>query len=142
MFLHGGKRHVVVRCEFAHGRVGVHDPRQNVAPRRIGERAEQLVQNLRRRLSIYNHLVVYSSTPFSDSKPSAPSCAGDLQGVSRLDLDVEEWVAGSGRSALKSCVVALARPLALQRLQFKAIALDRAGAFALGTPGQLTIGTK
>ena len=27
VFLHGGKRHVVMRCEFAHGRVSVHDPR-------------------------------------------------------------------------------------------------------------------
>jgi len=38
VFLHGGKRHVVMRGEFAHGRVGVHDPRQDVATRRIGER--------------------------------------------------------------------------------------------------------
>ena len=52
-----------MRGEFAHGRVGVHDPRQNVAPRGIGERPEQLVQNVRRWLSIYNHLVVDSSTP-------------------------------------------------------------------------------
>ena len=64
VFLHGGKRHVVMRGELAHRRVGVHDPRQNVAPRRIGERAEQLVEHLRRWLFIYNHMVVYSSTPF------------------------------------------------------------------------------
>jgi DNA-binding transcriptional ArsR family regulator len=63
VFLHSGKRHVVVRGEFAHGRVGIHDPRQNVAPRGISERPEQLVQNVRRWLSIYNHLVVDSSTP-------------------------------------------------------------------------------
>ena len=52
-----------MRGEFAHGRVGVHDPRQNVAPRGIGERPEQLVQNVRRWLSTYNHLVVYTSMP-------------------------------------------------------------------------------
>lgn len=63
VFLHSGKRHVVMRGEFAHGRVGVHDPRQNVAPRGIGERPEQLVKNVRRWLSTYNHLVVDSSTP-------------------------------------------------------------------------------
>ena len=48
VFLHGGKRHVVVRGEFADGSVGIHDPRQDVATRGIGERAEQLVQNMRR----------------------------------------------------------------------------------------------
>jgi hypothetical protein len=52
-----------MRGEFAHGRVGVHYPRQNVAPRGIGERPEQLVQNVRRWLSRYNHLVVDSNTP-------------------------------------------------------------------------------
>ena len=45
VFLHGGKRHVVVRGEFAHGRVGVHDPRQDVATRGIGERPKQLIQS-------------------------------------------------------------------------------------------------
>ena len=63
VFLHRGKRHVVMRREFTHGRVGVHYPRQNVAPRGIGERPEQLVQGLGRGLSIYNHLVVDGSTP-------------------------------------------------------------------------------
>jgi hypothetical protein len=54
-----------MRGELAHGRIGVHYPRQNVAPRGIGERPEQLVQNVRRRWpSIYNHLVVDSSTPW------------------------------------------------------------------------------
>ena len=48
VLLHGGKRHVVVRGEFAHGRVGVHDPRQDVATRGIGERPEQLIQSVRR----------------------------------------------------------------------------------------------
>ena len=43
VFLHGGKRHVVVRGELAHGCVGVHDPRQDVATRGIRERAKQLV---------------------------------------------------------------------------------------------------
>ena len=45
VLLHGGKRHVVVRGEFAHGRVGVHDPRQDVATRGIGERAKQLIES-------------------------------------------------------------------------------------------------
>jgi hypothetical protein len=62
VFLHGGKRHVVVRGEFAHGRVGVHDPRQDVATCGIGEGPEQLVQGVRRWVPIYNHLVVNSST--------------------------------------------------------------------------------
>ena len=62
VLLDGGKRHVVVRGEFTHGRVGVHDPRQDVAARGISERPEHLVQSLRRRLPIYNHLVVDSST--------------------------------------------------------------------------------
>jgi hypothetical protein len=62
VFLYGGERHVVVRGEFAHGRVGIHDPRQDVAPRGIGERPEQLVQGVRRSIPTYNHLVVDSST--------------------------------------------------------------------------------
>jgi hypothetical protein len=66
VFLHGGKRHVVVRGEFAHGRVGAHDPRQNVATRGIGERPEQLIQGVRHWLPIYNHLVVYDSTAKGD----------------------------------------------------------------------------
>jgi hypothetical protein len=65
VFLHRGERHVVMRCELAHGRVGVHYPRQNVAPCGIRERTEQLVQNVRRRLFTYNHLVVDSSTPLA-----------------------------------------------------------------------------
>jgi hypothetical protein len=48
VLLHGGKRHVVVRGEFAHGRVGVHDPRQDVATRGIGERPKQLIQGVGR----------------------------------------------------------------------------------------------
>ena len=62
VFLHGGERHVVVSGEFAHRRVGVHDSRQDVATRGIGERPEHLVQGVRRCVSIYNHLVVDSST--------------------------------------------------------------------------------
>ena len=46
VLLHGGKRHVVVRGELAHGRVGVHDPRQDVTPRGVGERPEQLIQSV------------------------------------------------------------------------------------------------
>jgi hypothetical protein len=61
VLLHGGERHVVVRGEFAHGRVGVHDPRQDVATRGIGERSKQPIQSVRRRVPIYNHLVVYRS---------------------------------------------------------------------------------
>ena len=57
-----GKRHVVVPGEFAHGRLSVHDPRQDVATCGIGERAEQLIQSVRRWGPIYNHLVVYRST--------------------------------------------------------------------------------
>lgn len=62
VFLHSGKRHVVMRRELAHGRVSVHDSRQNVAPRGIGERPEHLVEDVRRWLFIYNHLVVDSNT--------------------------------------------------------------------------------
>ncbi len=48
VFLHGGKRHVVVRGELADGRVGVHDARQDVTARGIGKRPEQLVESARR----------------------------------------------------------------------------------------------
>jgi len=48
VLLDGGKRHVVLRGEFAHGRVGIHDPRQDVATRGIGERPKQLIQNVGR----------------------------------------------------------------------------------------------
>ena len=61
MFLDGGKRHVVAGGKLADGCIGVHDPLQDVAPRGIGERPEQLVQAARR-LAIYNHMVVDSST--------------------------------------------------------------------------------
>jgi hypothetical protein len=48
VLLDGGKRHVVMRGEFAHGRVGIHDPRQDVATRGIGEGPKQLIQSVRR----------------------------------------------------------------------------------------------
>ena len=48
VLLDGGKRHVVVCGEFAHGRLGVHDSRQDVATCGIGERPEQLIQSVRR----------------------------------------------------------------------------------------------
>jgi hypothetical protein len=48
VLLDGGKRHVVVLGEFAYGRLSVHDPRQDVATRGIGERPEQLIQSVRR----------------------------------------------------------------------------------------------
>ena len=62
VLLHGGKRHLIARGQLADGRVGVHHPSQDVAPRGVGQRAEQLVEVVRRWL-IYNHLVVYISTP-------------------------------------------------------------------------------
>jgi hypothetical protein len=45
MLLDGGKRHVIVRGEFAHGRVVIHDPRQDVATRGIGEGPKQPIQS-------------------------------------------------------------------------------------------------
>ena len=48
VLLDGGKRHVVVRGEFAHGRVVIHDPRHDVAPRGIGEGPKQLIQSVGR----------------------------------------------------------------------------------------------
>jgi len=50
-----------MKKKLADGRVGVHHPGQDVAPRRVGERTEQLVEVVRRRMT-YNHLVVDSST--------------------------------------------------------------------------------
>jgi hypothetical protein len=61
MLLHGGKGHVVAGRQLGDGRLCGHDPRQDVAPRRIGEGPEQLIQGVARRQSIYNHLVVYNS---------------------------------------------------------------------------------
>ena len=67
VLLHGGKRHLIARGQLADGRVGVHHTRQDVAPRGVGQRAEQLIEVVRRWL-IYNHLVVYISTPFAPAR--------------------------------------------------------------------------
>ena len=48
VLLDGGKRHVVVRGEGAHGRVGLHDPRQDVATRSIGEGPKHMIQSVGR----------------------------------------------------------------------------------------------
>ena len=61
VLLHGGKRHLIARGQLADGRVGVHHPGQDVAPRGVGQRAEQLVKRVRRWLT-YNHMVVYTTT--------------------------------------------------------------------------------
>jgi hypothetical protein len=47
-----------MRGEFADGLVGVQYPREDVAPRGIGERPKQLIQRVSRWLVTYNHLVV------------------------------------------------------------------------------------
>jgi hypothetical protein len=65
------KRHLVVRRKFAHGRLGVHDPRQDVPTGRVSERAKQLVQGLRGCLPIYNHMVVDISTANSETRSLA-----------------------------------------------------------------------
>jgi len=57
-----------MRREFGHGRIGIHYPRQDVAPRGIGECPEQLVQGVRGWLFIYNHMVVYVSTGAKDGR--------------------------------------------------------------------------
>jgi hypothetical protein len=62
VLLHGGERHFVTRGQLADGRVGVHHPGQDVAPRGVGQRAEQLVEVVRCQLT-YNHMVVDASTP-------------------------------------------------------------------------------
>jgi hypothetical protein len=67
VLLHGCKRHRVSRRQLADGRVGDHDAREDVAPRGVGQGPEELVHGLGRRLSMYNHLVVYTSTPASMS---------------------------------------------------------------------------
>ena len=71
VLLDGCKRHRVSRRQLADGRVGDHDARQDVAPRGIGQGPEQLVHGRGRRLSMYNHLVVYISTPWQS--PLLPS---------------------------------------------------------------------
>lgn len=62
VLLHSGERHVVARGQFADRRVSTHDSRQDVASRGICQRMEQLIQDIGRRESIYNHLVVDSIT--------------------------------------------------------------------------------
>jgi hypothetical protein len=44
VLLHGGERHLVTRGQLTHGRVGSHDPGQDVSARGIRQRAEQLVE--------------------------------------------------------------------------------------------------
>ena len=62
VLLHRGKRHVVAGRQLAHGGIGVHDALENVAARAIRQRPEHMVQMGGRRLFIYNHSVVDSST--------------------------------------------------------------------------------
>jgi hypothetical protein len=88
VFLHGSKRHVIVRGQLADGRVGAHHSRQDVATRGIGERPEQLVQGVGRCVSMYNHLVVDISTSgrskLTGTLESSPrdSLAGDSSATS------------------------------------------------------------
>jgi hypothetical protein len=63
VLLHGCKRHRIARRQLADGCLGTHHARQDVAPRRIGQRPEQVIEVRSRRLSMYNHMVVDSSTP-------------------------------------------------------------------------------
>ena len=58
MLLHGGKRHVVAGGELGDRRLRGHHPCQDVAPGRIGKRAEQLIERLARCHALCNHLVV------------------------------------------------------------------------------------
>ena len=62
VLLHGCKRHLVSRGQLADRRVGVHHARQDVTPRGIGQRPEQMIQVVGRRRSIYNHMVVDTIT--------------------------------------------------------------------------------
>jgi len=47
VLLHGSERHLVTRGQLADGRVGAHHSGQDVAPRGVGQRAEQLVESVR-----------------------------------------------------------------------------------------------
>lgn len=58
VLLHGGERHVVVLGQLADRGLRVHHAVQDVAPRGVGERPEELIQGFRARLLSYNHLVV------------------------------------------------------------------------------------
>jgi hypothetical protein len=62
VLLHGRERHRIVPSQLAHGRVGVHHAREDVAPRGVSECPEQLVHRACRRLLTYNHTVVYHAT--------------------------------------------------------------------------------
>ena len=62
VLLHGGKRHVVAGGELGDGRFRGHHSCQDVAPGRIGEGAEQVIEGRARCGTLCNHLVVYSST--------------------------------------------------------------------------------
>ena len=70
VLLHGGKRHVVAGGQLGDGRFRRHHSRQDVTARRIGEGPEQVIEGLARGWSIYNHRVVYVSTPWGDSAGS------------------------------------------------------------------------
>ena len=72
MLLHRGERHVVALGQLAHRGFGIHDAEQDVAPGRVGQRPEQLVEGLRARLLSYNHLVVDASTKRVAGPPPPP----------------------------------------------------------------------
>jgi hypothetical protein len=52
VLLHGGKRHVIPSRQLGDRRLTAHHPRQDVTPRRIGKRPEQVIQSLARCWSI------------------------------------------------------------------------------------------
>ena len=78
VLLHGSERHVVAPRQLADRRVGVHHAREDVPPRGVGERAEQLVEVVRRRLT-YNQMVVNAST-----RPLAPRKENQITRSARL----------------------------------------------------------
>lgn len=59
MLLDGRERHVVASREFAHRGVAFHDACHDVAPRGVGQGAEEGVEVAARGLQMYNHMVVY-----------------------------------------------------------------------------------
>jgi hypothetical protein len=91
VLLHRGKRHRVSRSQLADRRVGVHHARQDVSPGGIGQRSEQVVQVVGRRLRIYNHMVVDSSTPalhrLEKRRLLRAECDGRSRGSSRAHRD-------------------------------------------------------
>jgi hypothetical protein len=56
------KRHLVTRRQLADGRLRAHHARQDVAPRRVGQCPEQVIQFGGRWLSMCNHMVVDNNT--------------------------------------------------------------------------------